>query len=529
MFIGCSLNALAAYQDINNAIDAGAIGQEGTWYLKYSVLDPSNGVSPEATVELDGDDFSTGCMPCVWLSAFSENRKMLNVYQYDPVADSIVSVACSVKSNLTPLVFYESETRYAVISTNIPVYISDNSSQIEFIEAMRAFYASGVFDGIINSPDYENISTDDDTFKLTGFNADNTITASWTGTTHDDKSEEYAEMFVELTAGYAYVDAPEQVVATEPYVGEYDIADKTFTKLCSELEVTDETLFLRCLKVTPYYKYESGFLSTPYKGVPCYVYLNADGSIDSVDTGEDNYVVEDTTFYLKNVTATYTGGSYLFGESQKQIYWSGTSKDSLLSSVPPEDTLVVVCFVGYDENLNTKIFSYEELCEYELGMTLNDIRIKQGWYTTSNSFTFYTDTAFEMLEGQGYTFDGEVLLYPFYTLDGVLYEGRCSVVNVVNGEIKEVITDGDGNQEEVIIKPPETDSDGNVSNGGNDYTIDDIGDAPTYMLNILGAFMGLIGAVPNLLGAIFPFLPVEIRYLISAGLVVAIIMRVIGR
>lgn len=404
---------------------------------------------------------------------------------------------------------------------NVPIFST--------IEDAEKYFINGDDSGILNKPDYENISTYDDTFGLTGFTADNTITASWTGTTHDDKASEYAEMFVELTAGYAYIEAPGQVVTTEPYVGEYLIADKTFTKLRSELEVTDETLFLRCLKVTPYYKYESGWLSTPYKGVPSYVYLNPDGSLDSIDTGEDNYVVEDTTFYLKNVSATYTGGSYIFGESQKQIYWSGTSKDSLLGSVPPEDTLVVVCFVGYDENLNTKIFSYEELCEYKLGMTLNDIRIKRGWNNTSNSFTFYTDTAFEMLEGQGYTFDGEVLLYPFFTLDGVLYEGRCSVVNVVNGEIKEIITDKDGNQEEVIIKPPETDSDGNVSGGGNDFAVGDIGDAPSYMLNLLNAFMGLIGAVPNLLSAVFPFLPIEIIYLISSGLVVAVIMRILGR
>ena len=409
--------------------------------------------------------------------------------------------------------------------TNIPMFDTEESAKNYFVNGDRS--------GIINDS-YDNMVSDD-SFGLKGFQADNTITATWTGTTHDDVIDTYNKAKVGIRPGYAYKSAPGQIAVRSTVLQEYDIADKTFTKLYEELKPSDDTLFLRYLEVIP--NYQKTALSTMYVGKSCWIWFNADGTVEKVvndferSGGGSSDSEYNSDFYLIKVKGFADSISEWLKDPIYYIEWKGTSLDEelLADYVEPDDTSVSVYCIGVSDSGVKKQYDYLALDPFIDELT---IWSKFGMVTnTFNQFEINLDVIEATMLQDGLTFEGEFYLVPQYKKDSRQYIRGCTTsVNIFTGEVNNIVEEPGEDDVIVPVTPPDDDDDDDDDPDDSGLPdIGGIGDIPTFMINLIKSFFGFVGYVPNLLGVIFPFLPTEINYLLSLGLVVSVVLRIVGR
>lgn len=400
--------------------------------------------------------------------------------------------------------------------TNIPMFDTEESAKNYFVNGDRS--------GIINDS-YDNM-VPDDSFGLKGFQADNTITATWTGTTHDDVIDTYNKAKVGIRPWYYYKSAPDMMAFRSSVIQEYDIADKTFTKLYEELKPSDETLFLRYLEVIP--NYQKTALSTMYVGKSCWIWFNADGTVEKVVNDiHENYpeIMDDADFELSGVSVKTGPTSLITGKPSHKISWTGSTKDDILKTIPLDKTYISVFFYGGLDDGSMKLYDYEDVYVY------GDTRRVHGSKSyTGNSFEFMTQQAVDVCEDDGRTFMGEVWLTPYYTVDNCIYKGKITVVNVLTGQVGSIDIDNPDNPvypdepEEPTPDNPEPDVD-----LPDIPSIDDIFDVIPYFITLIKHFYTACGEVPAFLSKLFSFLPSDMSYMLCFGMVMALILRLVGR
>lgn len=452
-------------------------------------------------------------------------------YQYckTPDVDWYLN-STNIKTNLYNGIYekeYDSGTvtyRVTEWNTNVPMFDSQEDAE--------KYYKTGDPSWMLNDY-YDNMETDE-TFGLTGFTADNTITASWTGTTHDDVIDTYAQAKVGIRPGYAYKSAPGQIAVRCSVLEEYEISDKTFTKLYDDLTHKDDSLFLRYLEVIPNYQKES--LGAMYVGKSCFVWLNADGSVEKIENelhdgehgGGGSSRKRDYDFELLDVYC----GTMPFNSDKRLVSWEESSKDDLIRNLGYENTYVSIFCEGVSSDGTTQKFDCTDSMMTITGKS--PIRVHSSSYLMGDDFTVaITDLSSFIIENDSlYDFDGIIYIIPHYIRADVDYVGNTTMINLYTNDVS-IVDDEDSDDEE--DESGDDDEEEDDDSGSNPIDTPDIGDITDitdifpYFLNLIKILINSIGVVPKFFSTIFPFLPLEIRYILSIGLVLALILRLIGR
>lgn len=183
-----SLRVRAAYSDYPGQALIYSNGNGNKFYLKYTRLDPLNKVTDPVSVVFDDNKLNSSKLYGIMLSNVASNSSgvtsgTLGFYEYDSASDSWSSISVNVKTGLTSSVFYESEERYGIIETNLPVFISSDGNISKLINYFRTLDDSDSVNkkgGSIDNPDFQ-----DTAYAFTGFTANSKMTATWTGTTRE--------------------------------------------------------------------------------------------------------------------------------------------------------------------------------------------------------------------------------------------------------------------------------------------------------------------------------------------------------
>lgn len=414
---------------------------------------------------------------------------------------------------------------YMRMSTNIP-YFSTEDEAVNYLK-------TGDLTGNLNDLTDTDKMEEDSSFAFTGFTADSTgktgyIKANWTGTTHDDKIDTYKEAKYTVHAGYAFTAQPGQIATIDSNCFDGDIADKGFLQTYNSLKASDDTLFLRYLKVVPYYTIGDGLFGQSYKGKPCTIWLNEDGSIENIDI-EDNNGGGGSSLYeydydFKLCNFKFGWSSFLFDKTAKLIHWSGSTKDNLIKFNGYKNSFVDVSVLGVDSSGATKEFDFFDIDKY-----LEEINVHQNSLTTSNSFNVSGKKFNEYMIDYDCQFEGFLKLTPCYKVKDKVYIGTTSLVNIYTGEVSEITKDEDNDDIITPVVPPSDNPDKPVEDIPGIGDIDDITDIVPFFINLIKAFIGGIGEIPQFLNYVFPFLPVEICYMLSLGMIICVVLRVIGR
>ncbi len=431
---------------------------------------------------------------------------------------------------------------YQNIITNIPYF--GELTQVE------TYLKNGDTSGNLNEYDEIDGAEEDASFAFTGFTATSegrggNIDVKWTGTTHDGKSDSYEKMEYYVSAIYSTghggggggrdEEGNHETTTggkhTDPNILNGNISEKGFKKLYSSFEPPGGTYYLHSLKVLPTYTIVSGdsdksFFGKIVKGKPCYIYFDNDGNItDVVEENEDNILNKE--FYLLGVSSKKIIGG-LLGHN---ISWTGTTRDSIISTLSIDDTLVDV-FCSFTDYKGTKVFiDYHEIYPsfWDNGKPL---RLRYKIDDVSHGFQFSVDAAKDYASMQNLVFTGDVYLTPSYTISDSIVRGLTTIVDVFNNEIR-YIDDFDPKDPDTPETPVNPDSPDNpnkplpdMPNLDDDFNIIDIF---TYFLNVLNWLKNSIGQLPDLLSYLFPMLPSEFGYLITLGFLVSIFCRILGR
>lgn len=282
-----SLRVRAAYSDYPGQALIYSNGNGNKFYLKYTRLDPLNKVTDPVSVVFDDNKLNSSKLYGIMLSNVASNSSgvtsgTLGFYEYDSASDSWSSISVNVKTGLTSSVFYESEERYGIIETNLPVFISSDGNISKLINYFRTLDDSDSVNkkgGSIDNPDFQ-----DTAYAFTGFTANSKMTATWTGTTERSYlKDEDVEEYVRVSYGFAAKDAPDSIKQVDNDSKEYSTAAKSLTVKVSDLVPDDDSWFLRYVQVIPCYRQAGlGVWGDFYHGVACKIYFNQDGSIDKI-------------------------------------------------------------------------------------------------------------------------------------------------------------------------------------------------------------------------------------------------------
>jgi len=435
---------------------------------------------------------------------------------------------------------YSSGSKYintSVVATNIPYFMD--------IEAATRYLETGDLTGNQNPYDPINDLEEDSTYAFTGFSAtsegkEGNIEVKWTGTTHDKMAENYTKMEYYVSAYYSLRSAgsigSNSETKTQTNIISGNIVEKGFKRLYDFFEMSDTVYYLSSLKVLPTYTLDIKTI----RGKPCYIYFDVNGDITDIDTGHGGGGSSDgdfdNTFYLNDVAVTKDLFSYLLKDYKYFISWHGTSKDDVISCLSPDDTNVLVYCIGEDDMGRKKKYDYFPFDTY-----LSELHISQTFglsVNLYNEFEFNLDGVNGNINSNGYSFKGDVYLIPQYKTSGrTIVRGCITCVNIFTGEVKQFIekdpfddTPVDDDDDNIVVTPPKdtNDDDGGENNNGLP-DLDNISDIPNYFLGVLKNFFGLVGAVPNLLSTVFPFLPKPVIDVLSMSLLLSVLLRVLGR
>ena len=249
---------------------------------------------------------------------------------------------------------------------------------------------------------------------------------------------------------------------------------------------------IKQLFFTPYIK--TGVNNPWNKGNSIVIDFDVNGNAtSSFDTGDDG-TVHLSDFKLTGVV--WNKPMLAYGT----ITWTGTTANSDMSIVPDSDTLVVCSYPVYDSSLNE---SYE---------TYDTVTIGKG------SIRVYIDSLIDKYTNVGKTWNGEMWLTPCYKKGGVLYMGEPVIVNCIKGTVSDIEVDESTGTANQIDKTDENKSyaDAVLSSGNNFFSI----------------VKGLIASMqqlPELIAALFSFLPGWVNALIAGSIFVIFVCRILGR
>lgn len=345
----CTLPVKAASSDYPGQALIYSNGNGNKFYLKYTCLDPLNKVTDPVSVVFDDNELNSSKLYGIMLSnvvSYSSGvtSGTLGFYEYDSASDSWSSISVDVKTGLTSSVFYESEERYGIIETNLPVFISSDGDISKLINYFRTLDDSDSVNkkgGSIDNPDFQ-----DTAYAFTGFSMSGK-TASWTGTT---ERSYLLDMDVEEWVNYTYGFATSEDQEVSSFIdaeAHYPTSDKKLTLPWDEMEANKkEGEFIRQVNIIPCYGTSgAGF----YFGSPVYVYFDVNGKVESIvqnSVPTDGEVIGnnisligfryDTSFHAEfvdvwsnavNCSAFDLGGSQYLSLGVKALYYNGQSKD----------------------------------------------------------------------------------------------------------------------------------------------------------------------------------------------------------
>lgn len=497
------------------------------YYANFDSVDKNN--SPKSACR---NTISSSLPLCMYLTETIDGVEYYSIRYYDVSRDSLFSVSegdsrftlnyeqysydsKTVTGSGVGLVAVRqgtnSRTGYCyILETNIPMFDS-------YEDALK-YLRDGDDSGMTNRPEPQI----DETFYLIGFEADNTVTAVWTGTSHDDKGLQYSLFHIELTAIHEFSDNSDYAVGKAIYHqnGYYPIGAFTLTKLMEELkeECTLDGEYVSCLQFSPFYKIYDSVLAPKYYGLSTYVYFDEDGNIIGIKTGEEAEL-ENPDLYLDGVECNLTTSAKITGGLEHKITWTGVNDVMALLGVPSDDATVYISYSYYTDVDVVETVEYSEL-EFYKGLL--------GSYPTligDREVLFWTEKVQKELNEKGYQFTGLVYLTPKYKKDNHVYLGGTTCVNVLTGEIKKIVKGENNEPIEIPVTPPD-------DGGGNDIKFPSDGnitDIFQYMFDMFSALFAYIGQVPQLLTCLFAFVPEPLIYLISFALVIVVILRILGR
>jgi len=369
--------------------------------------------------------------------------------------------------------------------------------------------------------DINNCEVDNE-FVLKGFQPDadgNTISATWTGASKDLSLFEETNVYFQIGTGIRGESYITCSMESDTLFDIIPISDFNFNFALSYLEKQHiySEHYVSCLRVIPTYKVNGKLVRGNYIDI----FLNEDGFISSMD--KDGYVdivdLDDFYFYDVNISKPLETN---LGIANFDISWSGTSYDSVIAERDENglaiENFVDVTLIGLTVKNGVGDYKAFLLSDYTDSLIL--VR-NQNTYN-GNTFTINLEECVKICESEGYTFTGDVYLVPSYRKNDTIYRGLTKIVSLTHETVTDPNTppsDGGGNGGGDIDLPPIPDV-GDIGSVGNVFD---------YMISLFKSFMSGVGQVPSLLSSLVPFIPSQIIGLLCLGLLVAIILRLLGR
>lgn len=418
---------------------------------------------------------------------------------------------------------------------------------------------------------------EDATFAFTGFTAGSTgktghIKANWTGTTHDDKIETYKEAKYTVHAGYAWenpiADAATPVAKVESNIFGGDIADKGFLKTYNLLKPENENQYLRYLKVIPYYTIGEGLFGQSYKGLPCTIWLNSDGSIEKVVN--DNYPsTYDSDIPTPKIVMTGNGYEFGFDNSTDDYYiemqgrWYTVDdielyKEKLMWKYKYQTLLKTDLSDWVLKKDEQKASGLHDLNKYGsesfnnmlISYPIDDRTYTGGTNAIGNYFSGYNDalsTLKMLLEMPNSLYNGVEIYVRYYVIDegGNIKHGKwlhwyddLADPEGSSGSDLDDDPNGGGNGSDDGLDDDEKDE---LEKGGNSRDDDDIvPDDPSiedidfsslgksFLESVISLFQYIYN-LPELISRLLSFFPSYVIYFIGLGILAAVILRIFSR
>lgn len=578
----CTLPVKAASSDYPGQALIYSNGNGNKFYLKYTRLDPLNKVTDPVSVVFDDNELNSSKLYGIMLSNVASYSSgvtsgVLGFYEYDSASDSWSSISVSVKTGLASFVFYESEERYGIIETNLPVFISSDGDISKLITYFRTLDDSDSVNkkgGSIDNPDFQ-----DTAYAFTGFTANNKMTATWTGTTERSYlQDQEVEEYVRVNYYFADKEAQDTIKQADAYPDEFATADKTLTIDVSGLEPDDENCFLRYIRITPCYRQAGlGAWGDFYHGEPSYVYFNQDGSIDRIDApfikGELSSDMERPVIVLHeaaNGNPTESDYSYFeFNNAQSDYFfemkgrWYTTNdfdlyRDKLVWKYKYSTLLKnnLSTWVSVSDNRSSVgRFQFDVLGKSSWDNLLSSYPVDDrnyigGSYDLFNKITGYSDAleTLKMLLKQPYSlFNGYEVYVRYFRYDengGIQYSKWTHFYNNLadsEGSSGSRLDDLDNMYSENQSDKGLTDDElSDLENGGNsrndldavpknNYDYSSLENATMNFFDLLTNFGTMLGQFPSMVAAVFGFLPSWLIGLIAVAIGAVIFCRFIGR
>lgn len=508
--------------------------------------------------------------------ALSSNPYTLRLRQ---IVDSEINVdlETTIENKLSWLGCYANSC-FSVSSTNENVtydfeynVIPDNMTVEEYLKKIVSVLK--IVEGeIATNPDN---MLDDDSFALTGFTATSdgsggSIHASWTGTTHDDVIDTYNHADVGIRPAYSLKAYPTQIADRGTVMEQVDVSAKSWSQLYDAVNPADEDLYLRYLEFIPNYQKEP--LSPMYVGKSCFVYFNADGSVEKI---VNEYVPEES-IYDKNIPTpkiVMTGNGYEFGFNnttddyyiEMQGRWYTVDdielfKENLMWKYK-YNTLLKTNLENWVVKADKKKATAKHDLSFYGASTFDNLlssypidsrNYSGGTNSVGNYFSGYSnamDTLKMLLKVPTSLYNGAEIYVRYYVIDesGNVFHGKwchwfddladadgssgSDIDDNPNGggngsdeglddEDKDKLEEGDDSRDDDDVKPD------NPSNNFDDFDLLNIG--KKLIESILELF-GYVKNIPALIASCFSFLPSWVIGLIGLGLLIAVLLRIFGR
>lgn len=352
-------------------------------------------------------------------------------------------------------------------------------------------------------PEWEDAQTNN-SFWLSNFIADNSINCTWSGLACDspviqEEINNYENSYVKVEFYYCPLDELGNVVSYSEY-SYYKVSDNGFFIPWEEAQSNNNMRYLQYMKVIPYYYNLDDTTARLYMGQYSIVYYNPDGTLSYYSqnqneiTGGQGGKRRDTKylndFFLTGVEINKT----LF--SNMLITWTGTT---VLPLVPDNDTQVIATYCFYDNTMNVNVAEYKTT-------TIGSGSVKIDYIALS-----------ELCEKNGWVWDCQIRLTPTYLSNGILYIGEQSVVDLNTGIVTNESDSGGG----TVIKEDVT--------GVNNLDTDNLLQYSSYAFSIIKGLVNSMGTLPALYATVFAFLPSIFIQSMGVILIIAIVLRVLGR
>lgn len=389
---------------------------------------------------------------------------------------------------------------------NVPE-ISVPGTYQEFINQIKTKSAEYTIENLPEIP------KEDENFTFVDFKGNEYVSATWNGTSFDDRKEEFDTMGYEVVVGYAM---NLQIMTHETILENGDLSTNKWSKKLELLKHEDETLYTRYVSFTPFYTVGS----QKCKGKSSILWFDANGNLDYVPTGELT-MLEDSSFYIKGLSIEESNIGIIDGSVRSHISWTGTTKDDMIAKIPLDKSyadLLVLCYDSSYKPIYKDLYDIDP--DFQGGQPLS---LRRAINDSSQAFYLNTSLIDDRVTALGLTFSGKIYITPyfFYESENTIYKGSPSVVSLFSNTIPT-------NPDPVptpSIKPNPSASPTSPLDGGEITIENSLG---TFW-DILRSLFNNLGQLPQLLKEVFPFIPDPVFIMIGAFLVIVLILRILGR